>query len=151
MDSSDGPPIDAATVARQPGASLPPPGPGYAPGGGVALGYWATPRGTVDVDLTLFGAPEKPSECLRLLQEVGCQLETSPALFSLQEHGYCQASFRTLRVDVFLPTLPFYETARKRRREVALGGQLIIIWDAESLAVFKMMLFRRTDVADVEQ
>ena len=105
----------------------------------------------MDVDLTLFVAPEKPSECLRLLQEVGCQLETSPALFSLQEHGYCQASFRTLRVDVFLPTLPFYETARKRRREVTLGGQPIIIWDAESLAVFKMIFFRRKDVADVEQ
>jgi len=99
-------------------------------GGAIALGYWATPRGTVDVDLTLFVAPEKPSECLRLLQEVGCQLEASRALSSLQEHGYCQALLRTLRVDVLLPTLPFYETARKRRREVALGGQPIIIWDA---------------------
>ena len=151
MDSSDGPLIDAATVARQLAASLRKRGQDYALGGAIALGYWATPRGTVDVDLTLFVAPENPSKCVWLLQEVGCQLEASRALSSLQEHGYCQVLLRNLRVDVFLPTLPFYETARKRCREVTLGGDPIKIWDAESLAVFKMMFFRRKDVADVEQ
>ena len=32
-----------------------------------------------------------------------------------------------------------------------LGDQPIVIWDAETLAVFKMMFFRRKDLADVEQ
>jgi hypothetical protein len=32
-----------------------------------------------------------------------------------------------------------------------LGDQAIWIWDAETLAVFKMMFFRRKDVADIEQ
>ncbi|MGO8747399.1 MAG: hypothetical protein ACLQNE_15555 [Thermoguttaceae bacterium] len=29
--------------------------------------------------------------------------------------------------------------------------QSVLIWDAETLAVFKMMFFRRKDLADVEQ
>ena len=32
-----------------------------------------------------------------------------------------------------------------------LGEQPIQVWDAESLVVFKMMFFRRKDIADVEQ
>lgn len=32
-----------------------------------------------------------------------------------------------------------------------LGDQAIVIWDAETLAVFKMMFFRRKDLADIEQ
>ena len=31
-----------------------------------------------------------------------------------------------------------------------LAGQPVMIWDAESLIVFKFMFFRRKDVADVE-
>ena len=54
-------------------------------------------------------------------------------------------------MDVFLPSVDFYDSARQRRREVSLGNQRIWIRDAESLAVFKMMFFRRKDIADVEQ
>jgi len=150
MDS-DGPANDAASAARQLAAALESRGQEYALGGAIALGYWAAPRGTVDVDLTLFLPPEKPSECLWTLQDIDCQFATSQALASLQEHGYCQVVFHGVRVDVFLPTIPFYETARKRRCDVTLGDQRIKIWDAESLSVFKMMFFRRKDVADIEQ
>lgn len=38
-----------------------------------------------------------------------------------------------------------------RCRHVELGGQPIVVWDAETLAVFKMMFFRRKDIADIEQ
>ena len=150
MEENHGP-TDAASVAQQLAAALDQRSQEYALGGAIALGYWAAPRGTLDVDLTLFLSPEKPTECLWLLQEIGCQVNAPEALSSLQENGFCQAAFGGLRVDVFLPTFPFYEIARNRRREVVLGGQRITIWDAESLTVFKMMFFRRKDIADVEQ
>lgn len=41
--------------------------------------------------------------------------------------------------------------ARQRRREVPLAGGTVKVWDAETLCVFKMMFFRRKDLADVEQ
>lgn len=142
---------DAADVAKRVSAKLVAGGCDYAIGGAIALGYWAEPRGTIDVDFTLFIPPEKPGECVWLLQELGCELNTSDALRSLNEHGFCRVSYAGLRVDVFLPTVPFYEDARKRRQLVDLGGQEILIWDAETLVVFKMMFFRRKDIVDVEQ
>jgi hypothetical protein len=141
---------DAAGVAKQVAAKLAAGGCDYAIGGAIALGYWAEPRGTIDVDFTLFIAPDKPGECV-WLQELGCELIAAEALRSLNEHGFCRVSYSGLRVDIFLPTVPFYESARQRRRIVDLGGQAIMIWDAETLAVFKMMFFRSKDVVDVEQ
>jgi len=68
----------------------------------------------------------------------------------LREHGHCRVTFAGVRVDVFLPIVDFYATAQARRRTVDLKGRSIKIWDPETLTVFKMMFFRRKDIADVE-
>jgi hypothetical protein len=46
-------PINAAVVAGQLAKELESRGQEYAIGGAIALGYWGSPRGTVDVDLTI--------------------------------------------------------------------------------------------------
>jgi hypothetical protein len=148
---SEARPSSAATVARQLAERIELRGPEYALGGAIALGYWGAPRGTIDVDLTLFLPPDKPSDCACLLQDIGCELSAAEAVKSLREHGFCRVAYAGTRVDVFLPIAPFYEAARTRRKRVELGGRPVMIWDAESLAVFKMMFFRRKDLADVEQ
>jgi len=144
-------PPNAAIVARQLAAQLESRGQEYALGGAIALGYWGLPRGTVDVDLTIYLPPEQPSQCIRLLQDIGCKFSLAEAAESLREHGFCRATFAAVRLDVFLPIVPFYQAARGRRRRVQLADQPVMVWDAESLAVFKMMFFRRKDLADVEQ
>ena len=111
---------DAVTVARRLAADLGEQGQEYALGGAIALGYWAAPRGTLDVDLTLFLPPERPSECAWLLSELGCELSLSEAVASLQEGGFCRAEWQGVRVDVFLPAIPFYEAARQRRKRVLI-------------------------------
>ncbi len=58
------PPLNAAAVAREVAEQLQSRGQEYALGGAIALGYWGEPRGTVDVDITLFLPPERPSECV---------------------------------------------------------------------------------------
>lgn len=103
------------------------------------------------MDLTVFLSPDKPSACVWLLQDLGCKLSAAQALDSLQQHGFCRVEYGGVRVDVFLPTIPFYAAARDRRRIVKLGEQPIQVWDAESLVVFTLMFFRRTDIADIEQ
>lgn len=45
----------------------------------------------------------------------------------------------------------FYDVARARRARVKMGEEYIHVWSAETLAVFKMMFFRRKDVVDVER
>ncbi len=144
-------PLNAATVARRLAEQLRSRGQEYALGGAIALGYWGEPRGTVNVNVTLFLPPERPSECVWLLQDIGCEFAAVKAAESLREHGFCRVTFAGVDVDVFLPLVPFYEAARARRRRVELGDQPIMVWDAESLAVFKMMFFRRKDLADIEQ
>ena len=123
----------------------------YAFGGAIALGYWAAPRGTVDVDLTVFLAPDEPSDCISLLQDVNCEFSSTDVMMSLREHGFCRVLYRGFQLDVFLPTIPFYAEARSKRRRVTLAGKPIMIWDSETLCVFKMMFFRLKDFADVEQ
>lgn len=141
----------AVETAKQLSAALDEASCDYALGGAIALGFWTSPRGTLDVDVTLFLPPDQPLQCVRLLQKIGCELKTTESLNSLNEHGYCQVKLAGRRIDVFLPLLPFYEEARGRRRQVQLGDQTVMIWDAETLCVFKLMFFRRKDIADVEQ
>jgi hypothetical protein len=123
----------------------------YALGGALALGYWAAPRGTVDLDVTLYLSSSDPDDCVSVLQDAGCELGRTDAMLSLREHGFCRVARRGFQVDVFMPTIPFYELAKSRRRCVLLDGQTVYIWDAETLCVFKMMFFRLKDLADVEQ
>lgn len=144
-------PKDPTQVARELAAALNAADCEYALGGAIALGFWAEPRGTLDVDLTLFLPVTQPSSCVRLLQNIGCEVRSNQAIQSLTEHGFCQVEFGGRRVDIFLPLTPFYEQARLRRQKVILGDQPVMIWDAETLCVFKMMFFRRKDLADVEQ
>ena len=123
----------------------------YAFGGAIALGYWAEPRGTVDVDLTLYLQETDPFDRLDVLERIGCALSRIDAAVSIREHGFCRVQFEGARLDTFFPTLPFYELARERRRQVKLNGHTVYVWGPEVLCVFKMMFFRRKDIADVEQ
>jgi hypothetical protein len=122
----------------------------YALGGAIALGFWATPRGTLDVDATIFIPVAKASECIRVLQQIGCKFQAKKALQMLREHGLCHVEFNGVSVDVFLPAIEFYDVARNRRRRALLRSHEVIIWEAEPLLVFKMMFFRRKDIADIE-
>lgn len=144
-------PIGSFDVAEQLAKALDERGCEYALGGAIALSYWAEPRGTMDVDLTLFLPPDKPGEVVWMLQEVGCDVVASEAVASIQEHGFCQCTYAGFRVDVFVPIVPFYEQARLRRRSVDLGDSRAMVWDPETLAVFKLMFFRRKDIADLEE
>jgi hypothetical protein len=144
-------PRDPIDVARHLAAALEHQGLEYALGGALALGYWGTPRGTLDVDLTLFLDTEQPGTCIHALQQAGCDVAVSEATGMIREHGFFRAYYAGFRIDVFLPIAPFYEVARQRRRRFDLDGQPVMIWDAESLAVFKMMFFRDKDLVDVKQ
>ncbi|MFW5692800.1 MAG: hypothetical protein ACOCWL_01155 [Thermoguttaceae bacterium] len=144
-------PKDVVEVARQLATALEERGQSYALGGAIALGYWGVPRGTIDVDLTLFLSAEHPGECIRLLQEIGCEVAATEAVRMIGDHGFCRGRYAGFRIDVFLPINRFYDIARRRRRRVDLEGQPVMVWDAESLVVFKMMFFREKDLVDIRQ
>jgi hypothetical protein len=144
-------PFGVVDVARHLASELDSRNQEYALGGAIALGYWGSPRGTLDVDLTLFQSPDKPVELMQLLQAIGCSFDAVEVTAFLKEHGFCRAKLGEFRVDLFLPTNAFYDVARMRRKCVDLEGQPVMVWDAETLAVFKMMFFREKDFVDVTQ
>jgi hypothetical protein len=105
----------------------------------------------MDVYVTLFISSDRPRECVALLQSLGCSLTEQETTAQIQSHGFCRVYFQKVRVDVFLPTIPFYELAKARRARVPLKQSTIAIWDAETLAVFKMMFFREKDFVDLRK
>src|SRR3990170_4206606 len=72
-DASEAP-LDSGAVAVRLARALDERGTEYALGGAIALGFWGQPRGTMDVDLTLFLSKDKPSEVIWELQEIGCEV-----------------------------------------------------------------------------
>ena len=152
MASDDpGLPIDPTDAAKMLASALDERRIAYAIGGALACGYWGMPRGTLDVDLTLYVSPEDPAAALRLLHEIGCAADDKRALDTLAEHGFCTATLRGIRIDVFLPIVGFYAIAHDRRRIVDLEGVPVAIWDAETMCIFKLMFFRDKDLVDVGQ
>jgi hypothetical protein len=91
-------------VARQLAAALDARRQEYALGGAIALGYWAAPRGTVDVDLTLFLSPDKLTACVWLLQDLGCKLTASNTHLAFLRSLF---AIRTQRVSVLAPSSLF--------------------------------------------
>ncbi len=146
-------PSTAAEVARGIADTLEDHGLPYAIGGAVALGFYAPPRATLDVDVNVFVSPDRDIERLLEVLGVGGFVPTDPpdriALLA-QEEGQFRGTARGLRVDVFVPAFPFYAALEDHRREVVLFGRPLWILSAEDLCVLKLMFFRRKDLADVE-
>lgn len=125
----------------------------YAIGGALALGYYAPPRATIDVDVNVFVDPSRELErLLSALAETGFAPDTD--LAALRNQACSEGQFRgrldDMRVDVFVPAIEFYARLAERRREVLLLGRSVWILGPEDLVVLKLMFYRRKDLADVE-
>jgi hypothetical protein len=125
----------------------------YAVGGAIALGFYAVPRATVDVDINAFIEPDKSlDDLLSVLQTAGFRPDAELEQVRIQALSEGQFRGRMLgaRVDVFVPSVPYYRLLADRRRQVPLLGRPIWILGPEDLVVLKMMFYRRKDLADVE-
>ena len=122
----------------------------YALGGAIALACWAEPRGTIDVDVSFYLPIKELAKTVAVLHAIDAEFSESEVRESLVEHGFCRVQFLGRRLDVFLPIAAIYDAARLRRKKMPVGDRQVMVWDAETLCVFKMMFFRRKDLADVE-
>ena len=146
-------PATAAEVARSIADTFERHGIPYAIGGAIALAYYAPPRATIDVDVNVFvPIDERFADVVAALSEAGFALDGSveAARSKAAEDGQFIGRLQGLRVDVFVPSVPYYGELKERRREVPLLGRPAWVLGPEDLAVLKMMFFRRKDLADVE-
>ncbi len=123
----------------------------YAVGGAIAYGLHAPPRATNDVDLNVFLDLERLDELIDTLKGADVDVDRSSALAAAENDGYFQARVKGMRVDVFVPSIPFYEDVERRLIDGLLLGRPIKVLGAEDLVVFKMLFFRPKDVLDVQR
>jgi hypothetical protein len=122
----------------------------YAIGGALALAQWSVPRGTKDVDLTLFVDETKWAEALQMLVTEGAEVDEPRVLDELRRRGSARVWGLGFPVDVFVPSIPFYTSVASRVVRRPLLGRAARFLSAEDLAVFKLLFFRLKDLADVQ-
>ncbi len=146
-------PLTAPEIARGIADRLDERGIPYAIGGAIALGYYAAPRATVDVDVNVF---VPPATGLDHALDALCAASFVPSAdrATLDRQALADGQFRgtigNMRVDVFVPAISYYAELADRRRQVPLLGRPVWILGAEDLVVLKLMFYRRKDLADIE-
>ncbi len=126
-------------------------GEAYAFGGALALAAWSEPRATADVDVVLWVEPSRLDEAIALIRSAGIELDAETARAEAIERGAFVGMAGHVRVDVFIPSIPFYVEAKQRRVRTNVAERATWVHSAEVLTVFKLLFFRPKDLLDVER
>jgi len=146
------PPFDALEAGLRIGRALEREGIAYALGGALALGVHGVPRGTLDVDINVFTSDGDLPKVIGVLTALGVDVDAAQASAQAARDGAFMGNWQGMRIDVFLPSIPF--SAEAERTRVALsGGADGVDWflSAETLAVFKLLFARPKDYVDLER
>ena len=117
----------------------------YAIGGALALGVWGFPRATNDVDIDIFVPAEELDPVFEVIEAVGCVLDRGQAKASAHNRGNFRATIEGMRIDAFVPSIPFYDSVQLRIRQAPLEGRPAWFLAPEDLATFKLLFFRTKD------
>ncbi len=124
----------------------------YAIGGALALAIAGVPRGTVDVDVNVFVPEARVPEAIAVLRQLGIEIDLAVAVARASRDGMFVGRWDGMRIDVFLPSIPFALEARRTRILVTdATGWSGWFLSAEALAVFKLLFFRGKDLVDLER
>jgi hypothetical protein len=142
----------AGEAARQIADALEASGFAYAIGGALALGVAGIPRGTIDVDVNVFVDESRVPAVVRDLVRLGIAIDETSAIERARREGMFVGRWDGMRIDVFVPSIPFSdEAARTRVRVTAEDGWTGWFLAPEALVVFKLLFFRGKDVVDLER
>jgi hypothetical protein len=121
----------------------------HAFGGAIALGYCTLePRGTRDLDLNVFVAPERVKEVFAALPD-GVTV-TALNVEQAERDGQVRVWWQDTPINVFLDVLPLHAEVAREVRRVPFAGGTIPVLGCGALAVFKAMFDRTRDWADIE-
>jgi len=112
----------AAELARRLADDLEASGIPHAIGGAIALGVWGFPRATKDVDVDVFVEIDGLEPVFRCSNEPAAP-STARRPEPRRSSGETSGVAGPMRVDVFVPSIPFYESMRRRIRQAELEGR----------------------------
>lgn len=129
-------------------------------GGAIAYGFWGTTRGTNDADINVFIGEARYPELQRVLEESGLGPVAGRASWTpderiafvsrCREGAVALAYHGDFRVDLFVPSIPFYDEAERTLKQIRHpSGQLVTVLSAEAICVFKLLFFRPKDLVDL--
>ena len=125
----------------------------YAVGGSIALGFYAEPRATVDVDVNVFvGEEAEIAGLVDLLEKAGYHPDEPRERLMKRalEDSQFRVYFHNVRVDVFPATNTYYAEfpSRVEHFDDGAAGQYPVL-AAEDLAVLKCVFNRPKDDLDL--
>lgn len=121
----------------------------HAFGGAIALAFCTEePRGTRDLDVNVFVAPEQAQAVVAALPAGVRSGEIE--LRALQEEGQARLWWEETPVDVFLDVHAFHGEVAAGVRQARFAGRSIPVVGCAQLAVFKALIGRTKDWADIE-
>ena len=124
----------------------------HAFGGALALAYYATPRGTHDIDLNAFVPVARSERVLHVLEELGVDRGDARTLEQIRDRGQVRLHWEHTPIDLFFSYDALHESCVKRIRVVPFGESVTIsILSAEDLAIFKVLFDRPKDWSDLAE
>jgi hypothetical protein len=131
---------DALSQARLP----------HAFGGAIALAYCTEePRGTRDLDVNVFVHPDLARDVFAAMPD-GVAWNAAE-LARTEADGQIRLWWQDTPIDIFLNVHRFHDEVAKGVREVPFSGRVIPVLGCTALAVFKALLSRTKDWADIEE
>jgi hypothetical protein len=122
----------------------------HAFGGATALAYCTHERRAAqDLDVNVFVAPKRAREVLDALPE-GI-VRGAAEVASVQAAGQVRLWWQGTPIDVFLNAHPFHHEVERGVRIVPFAGRAIPVVGCTTLAVFKALISRPGDWADIEE
>lgn len=120
----------------------------HAIGGAIALGYYAEPRATIDLDINVFVPVTEHTVVFDAVDDLGV---VAPAdIAAMERDGQVRAWWGRTAVDLFFAYDPFHERMRELARLVPFGDAEIRILAPEHLVVCKAVFDRTKDWIDID-
>lgn len=123
----------------------------HAFGGAIALAYYATPRGTRDVDINVFLPASAFDRVLEAIVPLGVEPPTPTLRRTLVRDEQVRLVWDGTPLDLFFSYNELHDACLERLRRVAFGAERIAILSPEDLAIFKVLLARGKDWRDLRE
>lgn len=122
----------------------------HAFGGAIALGYYAEPRGTIDIDLNLFVPVARYGDVAAPLIELGADANDPEVVALVARDGQVRVMWEKTPLDLFFAYDPFHDAAAAARRIVPFADTTIPVLAPEHLVVCKAVFNRSKDWVDID-
>ena len=140
--------MNALEAAQRIGACFDEDGIAYGVGGALALGVWAVPRATKDVDLTAFVDDADVPRVIDSLERAGVIVDRAAATADVARIGLFKGRLGRI---IVLSQHPQYAAMKLRTIRVAdAAGVSTAFLSPEDLAVHKLVFGRSKDITDLE-